>query len=122
MRLMAVMAHPDDAEIWCGGTLTLEAEKGETVRICSLSYTEDSTRGREAREGAKRMGCDVELLGLKDTFIRDSEEAVEQLRRSMDSFRPDIIVTHCLTICTPTTRPHFVFFAGRLFAVFWVSQ
>ncbi len=94
MRLMAVMAHPDDAEIWCGGTLTLHAEKGDTVRICSLSYTEDSNRGREAREGAKRMRCEVELLGLKDTFIRDNEEAVKQLKKSMDSFQPDIIITH----------------------------
>jgi len=94
MRLMAVMAHPDDAEIWCGGTLTLHAEKGDTVRICTLSYSEDSTRGMEALEGAKRMGCEVELLGLKDTSIRDSDEAVERLRRSMDSFRPDTIIAH----------------------------
>ena len=94
MRLMAVMAHPDDAEIWCGGTLTFHAEKGDIVRICTLSYTEDSTRGREAREGAKRMGCEVEILGLKDTFLRDNEEAVEQLRNSMDSFQPDTIITH----------------------------
>jgi len=36
----------------------------------------------------------VELLGLKDTSIRDSDEAAEQLRRSIDSFRPDTIITH----------------------------
>jgi N-acetylglucosamine malate deacetylase 1 len=94
MRLMAVMAHPDDAEIWCGGTLILHAEKGDAVRICTLSYSEDSTRGKEALEGAKRMGCEVELPGLKDTFLRDNEEAVEQLRSSMDSFQPDTIITH----------------------------
>lgn len=94
MRLMAVMAHPDDAEIWCGGTLKLHAEKGAAVHICTLSYSEDSTRGREALEGAKRLGCEVELLGLKDTSIRDSDEAAEQLRKSMDSFGPDIIITH----------------------------
>jgi LmbE family N-acetylglucosaminyl deacetylase len=94
MKLMAVMAHPDDAEIWCGGTLILHAEKGDTVRICALSYSEGSTRGREALEGAKRMGCEVELLGLMDTSIRDSDEAAEKLRSSIDSFRPDTIITH----------------------------
>ena len=94
MRLMAVMAHPDDAEIWCGGTLVLHAEKGDAVRVCTLSYSEDSARGREALEGARRMGCEAELLGLKDTSIRDSDDAVERLRRSMDSFRPDTILTH----------------------------
>ena len=94
MKLMAVMAHPDDAEIWSGGTLALHAERGDAVRICTLSYSEDSTRGREAQEGAKRMGCDVECLGLKDTLIRDSDEAVQQLMKSMDSFLPDAIITH----------------------------
>jgi len=94
MKLMAVMAHPDDAEIWCGGTLILHSEKGDAVRICSLSYAEESTRGQEAHEGAKRMGCEVELLGLDDTAIRDTDEATEQLRRSIDSFRPDTIITH----------------------------
>ena len=94
MRLMAVMAHPDDAEIWCGGTLILNAEKGEAVRICSLSYKRDSARGKEAQEGAKRIGCEVEFLGLKDTSIRDTDEAAEQLRRAIDSFRPDTIITH----------------------------
>ncbi|MCJ7686481.1 MAG: PIG-L family deacetylase [Desulfobacteraceae bacterium] len=94
MKLMAVMAHPDDAEIWCGATLILHSEKGDTVRICSLSYTGESTRGQEAYKGAKRIGCEVELLGLDDTAIRDTDEAAEQLRRSIDSFRPDTIITH----------------------------
>ena len=94
MKLMAVMAHPDDAEIWCGGTLILHSEKGDAVRICSLSYTEESTRGQEAYEGAKRMGCEVEFLGLDDTAVRDTNEATEQLRSSIDSFLPDIIITH----------------------------
>ena len=94
MKLMAIMAHPDDAEIWCGGTLILHAQKGDAVRVCSLSYNGESTRGQEAYEGAKRMGCEVELLGLKDTAIRDTDEAAEQLGRSIDSFRPDTIITH----------------------------
>ena len=94
MKLMAVMAHPDDAEIWCGGTLILHAEKGDAVRICSLSYTGESTRGQEAYEGAKWMGCEVEFLGLDDTAIRDTDEAAAQLTGSIDSFRPDTIITH----------------------------
>jgi LmbE family N-acetylglucosaminyl deacetylase len=92
--MMPVMAHPDDAEIWCGGTLILHAEKGDEVRICILSYAEDSTRGKQAREGAKRMGCGVEFLGLEDAAIRDSVKVADQLRRSLDSFRPDTIITH----------------------------
>lgn len=94
MRFMAVMAHPDDGELWCGGTLILHAEKGDTVRICTLSYTEESIRGREALEGARRMGCEVTCLGLDDTRVRDSDVAVESLKKSLESFAPDIIITH----------------------------
>ena len=94
MRLMAVMAHPDDAEIWCGGTLILHAGKGDDVRICTLSYSEDSERGLEAKESAKQMGCSAEFIGLKDVNIRDTEEAVIRLYQSIENFQPDTIITH----------------------------
>ena len=94
MRLMAVMAHPDDAEIWCGGTLMLHADRGDDVRICTLSYAEDSQRGLEASESARQMGCQVELLGMQDAGIRDSQEAVDLVWRCMESFQPDTIITH----------------------------
>ena len=94
MRLMAIMAHPDDAEIWCGGTLILHAESGDSVRICILTYDKDSQRGKEGQQSASRMGCDIEFLGLEDTEIRDEEEALYRLSCSLDSFRPDTIITH----------------------------
>ena len=94
MRLMAVMAHPDDAEIWCGGTLILHTGKGDVVRICNLSYMEDSIRGQEASEGARLLDCEVECLALEDTRVRDSNDAVEKLTRSLDPFAPELIITH----------------------------
>ena len=94
MKLMAVMAHPDDAELWCGGTLILHAEKGDDIRICTLSYTEESQRGLEARESAKQLGCTVEFMGMEDNRIRDTDDAVARLSQSIISFRPDTIITH----------------------------
>lgn len=94
MRLMAIMAHPDDAEIWCGGTLILHAEKGDDVCIRILSYTEDSERGREAQVSAQQLGCKVECFGMEDTCIRDTDEAVIRLSQSIRSFQPDTIITH----------------------------
>jgi len=91
---MAVMAHPDDAEIWCGGTLMRHAERGDDVRICTLSYAQDSQRGSEASESARQMGCQVELLGMQDVAIRDTEEAVDGVWRCIESFQPDTIITH----------------------------
>ena len=94
MRLMAVMAHPDDAEIWCGGTLITHVEKGDDICIYTLGYSEDSERGLEATNSAQHMGCKVELLGMEDTNIRDTKEAVQQFSQCVESFKPDTIITH----------------------------
>ena len=94
MRLMAVMAHPDDAEIWCGGTLILHAAKGDEVGICILSYSEDSERGQEAKNSAAQMGCRLDLLGMEDAGIKDTVEEASRLWQCIESFIPDTIITH----------------------------
>jgi len=119
MRLMAVMAHPDDAEIWCGGTLLLHAEKGDSGRICTLSYTRESVRGKEALEAAKRMGCEVEFLGLEDIAIRDTDNAVDQLIRSIDSFQPDTIITHWYDDMHPDHEATFRLLRRSILRCFW---
>jgi len=121
MRLMTVMAHPDDAEIWCGGTLILHAEMGDAVRICILSYTKESVRGREALEAAKRMGCQVEFLGLEDMAVRDTDHAVDQLRRSIDSFRPDTIITHWYDDMHPDHEATFRIIRRAFLRCFWIN-
>jgi len=118
MRLMAVMAHPDDGELWCGGTLIIHAEKGDTVRICTLSYTDDSIRGKEALEGARRMGCEAACLGLGDTRVRDSDEAVEQLRNAMLSFLPDLLITHWFDDMHPDHEAVFLILRRALVSSF----
>jgi LmbE family N-acetylglucosaminyl deacetylase len=94
MRIAAVMAHPDDAEIWCGGTLALHAARGDSVSICILSYDHNSPRGKEALQGGRRLGCNTHLLGLTDTAIRDTDEAVNKLLDVLFAIRPEIIITH----------------------------
>jgi LmbE family N-acetylglucosaminyl deacetylase len=121
MRLMAVMAHPDDAEIWCGGTLILHAEKGDAVRICTLSYTRESVRGKEALEAAKQMGCEVEFLGLEDMAIRDTENAVDQLKRSIDSFRPETIITNWYDDMHPDHEATFRILRRAILRCFWTN-
>ncbi len=47
--VLAVMAHPDDAELWAGGTLALHA-------------AHDAVRDAEARAGAEILGASLRLL------------------------------------------------------------
>ena len=79
VKAMAIMAHPDDAEVWAGGTLAKFVRMGHQGQIVVMTYSEDSERGLEAREGARRIGCSVRLMGYGDTRLRDTDDAAESL-------------------------------------------
>ena len=94
MRLMAIMAHPDDAEIWAGGTICKHVERGDEARIVYMAATEDSLRGEEAKRGAAIMGAQVAFVGLTDGQVRDLPEACERVSAMLNDFAPDILITH----------------------------
>lgn len=119
MKIMAVMAHPDDAEIWCGGTLILHAEKGDPVQICILSYEGDSGRGEEARLSANRMGCEVEFYGFRDAEIRETKDALKRLIRSLEQFKPDVVITHWFDDLHPDHEAVFLLLRRALFTLYF---
>jgi len=43
LDILAIAAHPDDAELGCGGSLLLAARKGLSVAIADLSAGEMSS-------------------------------------------------------------------------------
>jgi LmbE family N-acetylglucosaminyl deacetylase len=94
MRLMAIMAHPDDAEIWAGGTICKHVERGDEARIVYMAATEDSVRGEEAKRGATIMGAQVAFVGLADGQVRDLPEACERVSTILNEFAPDVLITH----------------------------
>lgn len=84
--------HPDDAELYCGGTLLLLKSKGYRVGITDLTRGELSTRGTvetraaEAEEASRLLGLDYRgNLGLPDGGIDNSEAqrltVVKEIRR-----------------------------------------
>ena len=94
MRLMAIMAHPDDAEIWAGGTICKHVERGDEAFVVYMAATEDSVRGEEAKRGAAIMGAQVAFIGLMDGQVRDLPEAGERVSAILNEFAPDIVITH----------------------------
>ncbi len=100
MNVLAIGIHPDDIELFCGGTVALAAERGHAVTAIDLSDGAASSNGspeerkREAEAAAKIMGvADRRTLGLPDTGIR-SEDG-DQLKRVVEAIRdtrPDVIL------------------------------
>lgn len=94
VRAMAIMAHPDDAEVWAGGTLAKFVRMGHEGHIVVMTYSEDSERGLEAKEGAKRLGCFVHLMGYEDTKLRDTDEAAEKVKEILEAREPQVLIVH----------------------------
>jgi N-acetylglucosamine malate deacetylase 1 len=79
LDILAIAAHPDDAELGCGGSLLMAVRKGLSVAIADLSAGEMSSRGSvtsrqaESDHAARILGLkERRNLGIPDTKIGES--------------------------------------------------
>ena len=101
LDLLAVMAHPDDAELLCGGALAKCASAGGRVGILDLSAGEAASSGTpelraaEASRAAAVLGVSVRrCAGLPDAGIIASESQRRVVARQLRELRPRVVVTH----------------------------
>jgi bacillithiol biosynthesis deacetylase BshB1 len=101
LDLLAIMAHPDDAELLCGGSLSKAAAQRDRVGILDLTRGEAASIGSvEAR--AEEAARSAELMGLavrRNANLRDSGLINDDASRSVvvgliRELRPRVIVTH----------------------------
>lgn len=99
--ILAIFAHPDDAELTVGGTLLKMKHLGHRTGILDVTAGEMGTRGTiegraaEADEAAKILKVDLrENLGLPDghVFVTDTERT--SLVRAIRRLKPKVILTH----------------------------
>lgn len=83
--VLTVMAHPDDAELWAGGTLALCAAAGAAVTIAVPRHPEP--RASEAAAGAAVLG-----VGL----YQIEHPTAAALRELLRETRPEVVITHPL--------------------------
>ena len=99
LNFLVIAPHPDDAEIFCGGTLALIASRNQSTGIIDLTQGEMGTRGsvelrkKEAAEASRILGIKArENLSLPDCGIdAHKEEHVHALVRAIRKLNPEII-------------------------------
>ena len=103
LDILVLAAHPDDAEISCGGTIAKHVSLGHKVGIVDLTRGELGTRGtpeiraEEAAEGAKILGVEIrENLGLKDGFFQNDPQHQLAVIRAIRKFKPDIVLANAV--------------------------
>jgi bacillithiol biosynthesis deacetylase BshB1 len=100
LDILAIAAHPDDAELGCGGSLLLAVKKGLSIAIADLSAGEMSSRGTvasrqvEANNAARILGLrERRNLGLPDTKIgENSTHSLSVLIQLIRETRPRIVL------------------------------
>ena len=96
--ILVILAHPDDAELCCAGTLLSSIEDGLKVGMVDLTRGELGTRGDmktralEASNAAKVLGVSFrENLGMPDGFLINSKENQLQIIENIRKYQPEIV-------------------------------
>ena len=99
--LLAVFAHPDDAELLCGGTLARAADQGHSVGILDLTGGETGSQGsaglraQEAAEAARILGIRTRAsVGLPDAALENTPDARLAVARHIRALRPRTVIVH----------------------------
>ncbi|MGH7751238.1 MAG: PIG-L family deacetylase, partial [Gemmatimonadales bacterium] len=97
--LLAICAHPDDAELTCGGTLAKAVAQGHRVGIVDLTRGEGGTRGdvdtrkREADAAAKILGVHVRRNArLRDSYLSNDEASRRTVVELLRALKPRVVI------------------------------
>lgn len=106
LRVMVIGAHPDDADLNCGGTAIKLVRAGARVRFVSVCngskghrvLSEDDLARRrlgETQRSAATLGIErYDVLGCPDCELEPTMEWRRRLTRAMREFSPHLVFTH----------------------------
>src|ERR1700755_1054450 len=103
LDILVLAAHPDDAELGCGGTIAKHVAAGKKVGIVDLTRGELGTRGTpeireaEASASASVLGVTVrENLQLKDGFFQNTPDSQLEVVRAIRKYKPEIVLANAI--------------------------
>jgi LmbE family N-acetylglucosaminyl deacetylase len=110
-KILVILAHPDDPEFFCGGTIARWNQAGHRVSYCLLTCGDKGTKDRtistdalcqmrqqEQRAAADILGVtEVRFLDHPDGYLVPDLNLRKEITRVIRQEQPDILVT-----CDPT--------------------
>lgn len=106
--VLAIFAHPDDVELYVGGTLLKLKSFGLRTGVLDITRGEMGTRGtpeiraKESGDAAKILKLDLrENLELPDGHVWLTEETRIKLVRTLRRLKPKVLFTHQLNDSHP---------------------
>lgn len=99
--VLAIMAHPDDAELLCAGALLCARDAGRRTGVLDLtagergSWGDAEGRSREAAAAASILDLSLRRsAGLPDGALENSPGARATVAAHIRTLRPRIVITH----------------------------
>jgi bacillithiol biosynthesis deacetylase BshB1 len=99
VNVLAVGAHPDDVELFCGGIMSRLAELGYTTAVVDLTRGEKASHGspeereREAEAASAELGLAWrDNLGLPDTELAPTPEQITPIVALLRRRRPELVL------------------------------
>jgi LmbE family N-acetylglucosaminyl deacetylase len=104
--LLTLLAHPDDAEFLCGGTLIrLIRDKKWQVHIASMTAGDCGSalhgpeeisriRRKEGADAAALIDATYHCLEEHDLLVFYNERALEKVTKLLREVRPSVVITH----------------------------
>lgn len=104
-RVLVLVAHPDDAEIFAGGLIARHCRLGNPVKIISVTDGRSGhhqiephelvdIRRAEALAAGERIGAQYLTWDFPDGRLVPSIEVREAIIREIRRFKPDLLLTH----------------------------
>ena len=114
-RVLAVVAHPDDAEVLCAGTLARARTDGAAIGICVLCRGDKGqpeppidnladVRREETSAAAKLLDAELLLGDVPDAELADNGATRQKLLEMFRHFRPTLVLAHADTDYHPDHR------------------
>jgi len=103
LDILVFAAHPDDAEMSCGGTIMKAIQEGKKVGIIDLTRGELGTRGtkdtraEESAEATRILGIHIrENLELDDCFFDLEKETQLKVISKIRKYRPQVVLANAI--------------------------
>ena len=104
-RVLAVVAHPDDAELLCAGTLARARADGAVVGVCVLCQGDKGqpqpplenlveVRREEMTAAAELLGAELLAGGFSDGELFDDSASRQTVIELLRRFRPTLVLAH----------------------------
>ena len=102
--VLSILAHPDDAEFMCTGTLALLKDAGWDVHIATMTPGDcgsatlsrqeiSNVRRAEAAEAAKIIDAKYHCLECEDAFIMYDKPTLQKVISLVRTVKPTIVIT-----------------------------